>query len=302
MLNDAHCHFFSGTFFSALSPSGAPPGVDAAVAIPEQLGWDPPGTPEMLADRWVQALDTHDVHRAALMASVPGDEESVSVAARRHPDRLVGLSMVNPTLPGTPARLARLFGPLGLRCACLFPAMHGFRLDDELVDGVFASAAEAHGVVFIHCGVLSVGVRRKLGLPTPVDIRLGNPLSIVPVASRYPMVPVLIPHFGAGFLRETLMAADLCPNIHLDTSSSNRWLEYFPGLTLRAVFEQALRVLGSDRLLFGTDSSWFPRGWQRAVYETQLAILDDLALNDDARQHILGANFDRVFARGPSAA
>ena len=297
MLNDAHCHFFSARFFAALGTQTAPATQNAAVAIPERLGWDPPDTPERLADRWVRELDTHHVHRAALMASVPDDEESVSVAVRRHPSRLVGLSMVDPTRPDADARLTRLFDELGIRCACLFPAMHGFRLDDDVVNRVFAAAATAGAAVFIHCGVLSVGVRRKLGLRTPVDIRLGDPLAIVPVASRYPSVPIIIPHFGAGFLKETLMAADLCASLHLDTSSSNRWLQYHPELTLRTVFAHTLQTLGPDRLLFGTDSSFFPRGWQRPVYETQRSILDDLDVGDDARHQILAGNFDRVFSQ-----
>lgn len=297
MLNDAHCHFFSARFFAALGTQTAPATQNAAVAIPERLGWDPPDTPERLADRWVRELDTHHVHRAALMASVPDDEESVSVAVRRHPSRLVGLSMVDPTRPDADARLTRLFDELGIRCACLFPAMHGFRLDDDVVDRVFAAAATAGAAVFIHCGVLSVGVRRKLGLRTPVDIRLGDPLAIVPVASRYPSVPVIIPHFGAGFLKEALIAADLCASLHLDTSSSNRWLQYHPELTLRTVFAHTLQTLGPDRLLFGTDSSFFPRGWQRPVYETQRSILDDLDVGDDARHQILAGNFDRVFSQ-----
>ena len=70
------------------------------------------------------------------------------------------------------------------------------------------------------------------------------------------------------------MAADQCPNIHLDTSSSNGWIQYYPGLTLDAVFRQALAVVGPSRLLFGTDSSFFPRGWQRAIFDAQLAALD----------------------------
>ena len=35
------------------------------------------------------------------------------------------------------------------------------------------------------------------------------------VALRYPQVPIIIPHFGAGLLREALMVADLCPNMLL---------------------------------------------------------------------------------------
>ena len=35
-----------------------------------------------------------------------------------------------------------------------------------------------------------------------------------------------LPHFGAGYFREALMLADLCPNVYLDTSSSNSWMRY----------------------------------------------------------------------------
>ena len=87
--------------------------------------------------------------------------------------------------------------------------------------------------MFVHCGVLSVGVRKKLGLPSPFDIRFGNPLDLHAVASSFPSVPVIIPHFGAGLFREALMVADLCPNVLLDTSSSNGWMKYAdPDLTL----------------------------------------------------------------------
>ena len=78
-LNDAHCHFFSAGFFTTLGrdPS-APPARDPAVDLPAALGWDPPGPPTALADRWVAELDRHGVTRAAIMASVPGDEPALS--------------------------------------------------------------------------------------------------------------------------------------------------------------------------------------------------------------------------------
>ena len=140
--------------------------------------------------------------------------------------------------------------------------MHRYRLDDPAVATVFEAAARHRAAVFVHCGVLSVGVRGKLGLPSPFDLRLGDPLALAAVAAGYPTVPVIIPHFGAGRFHEALMAADQCASIHFDTSSSNGWMKYYPGLTLDAVFRQALAVVGPRRLLFGTDSSFFPRGWQ----------------------------------------
>ncbi|HMB78996.1 MAG TPA: amidohydrolase family protein, partial [Vicinamibacterales bacterium] len=155
--------------------------------------------------------------------------------------------------------------------------------------------------VFVHCGVLSVGVRKKLGLPSPFDIRYGNPLDLHAVALTHPQVPIIIPHFGAGLLREALMVADLCPNIVLDTSSSNRWISYV-GLSLAAVFRQALAVVGPERLLFGSDSSFFPRGWVANVHEQQSAALDEINASTDAREKIFGGNFDRLFgARGSQA-
>ena len=296
-LNDAHCHFFSAGFFTALGRDPAAPAVgDPAVELPARLGWNPPGPAEALADRWVAELDRHGVARAAIMASVPGDEASVAAAAARHPSRLAGTFMLDPTAPGAADRVRRGFAKHALRCACLFPAMHRFGLGDACVGAVFEAAAEHGRAVFVHCGVLSVGVRRRLGLPCRFEVRRGNPLDLVPVASAFPSVPVVIPHFGAGLLRETLMAADLCPAIHVDTSSSNGWTRYLtPPPTLAEVFRRAIEVLGPERILFGTDSSFFPRGWQRPIHEAQSAALDEIGLDAPARAAILADNFDRVF-------
>lgn len=263
-------------------------------AVCERLGWDPPGDPHSLADRWVEELDRHQVGRAALIASVPGDENSVADAVARHPARFVGYFMFNPVASDADLRLERAVSRK-FRTICLFPAMHGYRLDDSRVSAAFAVAERQRAAVFCHCGALTVGVRKKLGLKSHFDWRLGDPLALAAVAVRFPGVPVIIPHFGAGFFREALMAADGCPNIYLDTSSSNAWIKYHPGLTLEAVFRQALAVAGPDRLLFGTDSSFFPRGWQKSVYDAQRAALDSLGVDRETRTKVFGANFDRLF-------
>ena len=149
----------------------------------------------------------------------------------------------------------------------------------------------------MHCGVLSVGVRKKLGLPSPFEFRYGNPLDVQPLAHAFAHVPIVIPHFGAGFFREALMLAEACGNVYLDTSSSNGWMKYTPGLTLQQVLRTALDVVGADRLLFGTDSSFFPRGWNKAVYDAQQKAAGDALVPADAREKIFGANFQRLFRR-----
>lgn len=303
---DAHCHFFSSRFLEILiqsAPRGSPaatafgaiPERDRAPAVATQLGWDPPDTAEALADRWVAELDRHGVARASLIASIPGDEQSVTVAVARHPSRFAGFFMFNPVAPDASQRLVNAITVRKLRAMALFPAMHQYRLDDPAVERVFELATEHGAAVFVHCGVLTVGVRRKLGLPSPFDLRLGDPLAVARLAARFPKVPVIIPHFGAGLFREALMAADQSPNVHLDTSSSNSWMRYHPGLTLEGVFRQALAVTGPERLLFGTDSSFFPRGWQRPIYEAQLEALGNAGASDDAVRSVMGTNFERLF-------
>jgi len=295
-INDAHCHFFSAQFFNTLARQRpASPEQDAA-DVCRELKWDDPGTADALADRWIAELDAHGVSRAALIASVPGDEASVAEAVAHHPTRLVGFFMVDPSAPDAGDRVRHAIDELQLRCICLFPAMHHVPVTDDRVTRLIEIAASRHGVaVFVHCGVLSVGVRAKLGLPSRFDLRLGNPLDVLKPALAFPAVPFIIPHFGAGLLREALMAAESAGNIHLDTSSSNGWIRYTPGLTLDAVFKTVLAVAGPSRLLFGTDSSFFPRGWQKATYETQRRIVDAAGVSAADAALIFGGNFDRLF-------
>jgi uncharacterized protein len=288
MINDVHCHFFSSRFLELIAPDSG-----GADEIAHRLQWDPPGTATELGDRWIAELDKHDVTRAALIASMPGDVASVAEAVAHHPHRLLGFFMHNPLGLDSEAVLERAFRTLHMRAVCLFPAMHGYSPDDECVEAVFRAAAEHGGTVFVHCGVLTVGIRKKLGLASRFDLRLGDPLAVSRMALGFPQVPVIIPHFGAGYFREALMAADQCPTIHFDTSSSNAWIRFVDGLTLERVFRATLAVTGASRVLFGTDSSFFPRGWQTAVHEDQQRATASLGASD--RAAIFGGNFDRLF-------
>lgn len=295
-VNDAHCHFLSARFFEALGrekAQGAP--APSASEVAGALAMELTADAGALADRWQTELESHAVSRAALIASIPGDEDSVAAAVRRHPSRFVGFFALNAAAPDAVDRARRAFGELSLRCVCLFPAMHRYSLDDERVARIF-EAAEAHGgAVFAHCGFLSIEMRSRFGLKGAYDFRKGDPLALATMAAAFPRVPVIIPHFGGGFLREALMAAEACPNIMFDTSSSNSWIRFLPGVTLVEVFRRALAVAGPERLLFGTDSSYFPRGWRQVIYGAQRAVLDELGTEPEVSQRLFAGNFDRIF-------
>ena len=78
---------------------------DPVGEITRLLDWETPESSEALAQRWVQELDPNQIDRVALIASVPGDEESVAVAVAQHPERFVGFFMVNPTQEKTAERI-----------------------------------------------------------------------------------------------------------------------------------------------------------------------------------------------------
>jgi uncharacterized protein len=154
-------------------------------------------------------------------------------------------------------------------------------------------ASDSGLAVFVHCGALSLGIRKKLNLPSQYDLRFSNPLALHPVALHFPKIRFVVPHFGAGLLRETLMLADLCPNVFLDTSSTNHWMSY-EGLDLRTVYRRALDVVGAERLLFGSDSSFFPRGWNEEIFRQQTTALYELGIEREQAARILHTNLEAL--------
>jgi hypothetical protein len=49
-------------------------------------------------------------------------------------------------------------------------------------------------------------------------------------------------------------------------------------------------------LIFGTDSSFFPRGWNGEIHQKQKSALDAIGVGVDVQKKIFGENFARIFA------
>ncbi len=290
-VNDAHVHFFSHSFYSGLARQ-------KKLANAEDLGtvlnWAIPSPdPVVLARSWIAEMDRYNVRRACLIASTHGDESCVAAAVSAYPDRFFGYFMLDPIQPDAVERAEKAAANPHLDGICLFPAMHTYSVTDPRVVPILEIASDRRLALFVHCGAISVGVRQKLGLPSQFNMQFSNPLDLHTVALHFPRIPFTVPHFGAGLFREALMLADLCPNVYLDTSSSNRWMAY-EGLDLRTVFRRAIDVAGIDRLLFGTDSSFFPRGWNSAIFDQQATALYELGYDEQQVKGVFGGNLGRL--------
>ncbi len=298
---DAHTHFFSHRFFAALAAELPESRAEADIypALQKRLPWEfPDPDPVRLGERWVVEMDRRGVSRMVLIASIPGDEESVAAAAQAYPDRIIPYFMANPAADGAAARVKRAFAELGVKGICLFPAMHRYHVWDARLTPIYETVAAHRGIVFVHCGHLKIGIRDKLSLPSRFDMRFANPVDLHGVAKAFPDLPFVIPHFGCGYFRELLLLADQCPNIYTDTSSSNEWVRLMPyPLDLATLFAKTLRVMGPDRILFGTDSTFFPRGWRKDVFDAQMGVLQGLQAPVPHVAQILGGNITRLVDR-----
>lgn len=294
---DAHLHFFSHNYFRLLTAERGEDSGEAAIQrTVDTLGWEMPDkSPVLFAERWLLEMERHHVGQAAIMASVPGDEDSVAQAVAAFPSQLFGYFFVNPLIDDAPAVVRRNLSR-GMKGICLLPAMHRYWMREPRVDMVVKLAAEAPGtIVFVHCGLLTVGVRGKLGLPSNFDMSFSNPIDLHALALRFPTVNFVVPHFGAGYFREALLLGHLCPNVYFDTSSPNSWVRFQESnIGLADVFRKALDVVGPKRLLFGSNSTGFPKGWDATIVEAQWRVFEELGVSLEDRQAILGDNFRRL--------
>ena len=297
-LIDAHTHFFSRGFFEDLAGQSPQPGTVAErlERVAEQTGLAlPDADTGAHCQRWLEALDAGGVDHAVTFASLPSEADAVAEAVALAKGRLTGYALVNPLADKKGAMTRAHFETRGFRGILLFPAMHHFRPHDAAVQPVLEALAEHDGVAVVHCGMLQVKLRDLLGLPRPFDLTYANPLDLIPAANAFPNVSFVIPHFGAGFFRECLMAGTMCENIHVDTSSSNAWMATQPAaLSLTDVFQRTLEVFGPARVLFGTDSSTFPRGWRADLHAAQREALQACGLSDADQQLVFGGNTARL--------
>ncbi len=232
---------------------------------------------------WIREFDTHGIEKGVFLAYEPQNPDLISLIKKN--DRFIGFTSTDIQREDA-AALFKADIAAGLKGLKLYPVNRSYSVSDERLYPLYEIAEQNHLPVLIHFGV-SIGYFS--------DLRFGNPLDLHPVARDFPDIPFILAHFGCGFFRETLFLGYQCQNIYVDTSSSNRWMEYLPyDIDLRAVFKKSLQVFGPDRLIYGTDSNYFPRGYRVNILEEQKTTLDSLHIPGKDQRKIFGENMARL--------
>lgn len=245
------------------------------------------GPPEVatVARRWVAELDAAGIDRAVFFAPYEAHEDLLTFISLA-PERFVGYTTFNPTDRLNADLLGKQVDEGGVKGLKLYPMAGHFHVDDEACFPVYEVCEAKHIPVIVHFGI---------SINATHDLRFGNPLDLSQLALRFPGVTWIIPHFGAGFFREALMLAAQYRNVCIDTSSSNNWVRYAPyPTTLTDLFRRTLQAVGSEKLIFGTDSSFFPRGFRRNILDDQLAICHELTLSREETDNIFNNNIRRI--------
>ncbi|GAB3081519.1 amidohydrolase family protein [Micromonospora schwarzwaldensis] len=302
---DFHLHFRIGadeTIHACEDAAGMHPGgthereVRAAGSAPYARQWrrawsfpDPEPPAERWqdeADRWAEELRAVRVRRAVFVTG--GGNDALADVVDRHPDLLLGLAHHDPYGPDAAAELERAVTERGLRGLKLFAPLLRGPLDHADLDPLWATAQRLGVPVLIHIGHYGSAGGLSVG-------RYGGPDELVRMARRFPELNVVVPHFGVQHVQELFFAAWGCPNISIDTSGSNQWVRWMPyRLTLEDLFRRCYETIGPQRIVYGSDSSWFPRGYVTRYLDDQLRVCHELGLPEDHLRAIFAGNAERL--------
>ncbi len=263
---DAHAHFMTYATVKGFLERASQEGADGFAKMQNRVqshtdmkdffipdkNWDP-------GQMWVDELDKYGISAIGMMIGKESWDE-FSDARKRFPGRFLGYANIDPAAEDA-VDLVKRAGADGFQGIKLYPSSWKMHVYDERVYPIYEEARRQKLLVIAHFGI-TIG--------TEANLRFGNPLDIQKPAHDFPDLNFMIAHFGAGFFREVLMLMYQTENVYMDSSGSNSWMKFLPyDLTITKIFEKAMKAGGSKRIVFGTDSSFFPRGFRYNILEEQ---------------------------------
>ncbi len=149
------------------------------------------------------------------------------------------------------------------------------RASDRDIDAIIRKAAELKAVIFQHTWLKQDGTQYP-GESTPQDL--------VELAKRHPNTHFVCGHAG-GQWELGIRAIRSSPNVSIELAGSDPTA----GFT-----EMAVRELGPERIIYGSDSAG-------RSFASQLAKVHGAAIPDEAKKMIFGENLRRLIERALAA-
>jgi len=204
------------------------------------------------------------------------------------PDRISGLAWVNPTIDGMTDLAAEAVENMGYVGLKIIPD-HWYAHEKRL-QPFWERINELRASILFHTGIL-YGWEDASRFCRPVHLE---------ALAAHPDIRFAMAHVAWPWCEECLAVMG---RMRAETSGGDRqWQSYVdltPG-TPRHIRKQAVAnaidFCGPERIMFGTDCSLPNKmGRQREMVEDDLALFDELGLDEAAQQRIMAGTADEVF-------
>ena len=277
-LIDVHAHFVTDSYLAAARRAGhhQPDGM--------------PGWPSWDAASHLELMDRHRIDRSLLSISSPGvhfgDDAAARALAREvnefaadvvreHRGRFGFFAALPlPDVEGTLAEIKHAFDDLGADGVTMLTNVRGRYLSDPAFEPVLSALNERAAVLLIHptspacCPVLTCEQ------PPPVlefvfdTTRTVTDLLLSGSLHRHPNLRIVVPHGGAALpllaervqtYRDRLPTASGCagPDVPIQEQLRELWYD-MAGTPFPLQVPTLTQLLGSDRVVYGSDYCWAP--------------------------------------------
>ncbi|MBR9704483.1 amidohydrolase family protein [Candidatus Pacearchaeota archaeon] len=235
-------------------------------------------------DFWLSEMDKYEIDKCVFMANSSLDNDFIEFI--NSSTRFEGFCKINPIHSDSLDKLKKEID-VGMRGVKFYATSEGFDVSSLKCYPVYEYCEKNNIPIVIHFGV-TIGRNSVL--------QMGNPLLLSKVLKDFSNLKFVIAHFGAGFFRETLMLKYKHPNLFVDTSGTNNWLNYQDNfMNLKDVFRKTIEVYGCEGIIYGSDTRIYPDGYRKNVLDIQTKILDELGLSSSDKENIMHNNSKRIF-------
>jgi predicted TIM-barrel fold metal-dependent hydrolase len=227
---------------------------------------------EWKATDLIQSMDTYDVDRSIVFPIANFNDHSfsemntqIAEAIKEYPDRLTGFARVNPHRgPKAVQEIKRSIEELGLKGLKLHPTMEIFPANSRIVHPIMRTATELDIPVIFHSGTPPYAL----------------PSQIADVAVRFPRISIIMAHIGKSLAVEAIASAKRSNNLFLETSGCSSRI---------GLLEGAVKTLGADRIVFGSD-------WPCCHPAPEKVKIEVLKISKQEKQAIFSRNITRILS------
>ena len=240
----------------------------AMESLSSMADWEPYG--DGTIDDSLRSMDEAGVGVSAVCGiatkagQVVGILKWLEQITHQHPGRLIPFVSLHPD-DENPYQWFTRFESAGVSSLKLHAFYQDFVVDDESMFPIYEAAVERGFLVAFHCG-MDIGFKND-----PLPDR-ASPARIANVAARFPKMKILCTHTGGWMMWDKVAEYLLETNVYFETSCT---MSFF-GVEK---FVDLVRVLGVERVCFGTDWPWQDRS-------EELHILRRSGLENDELEQI----------------